>query len=166
MPLVRGPSAWEFIAECHSCHRSQKSWHLYIQDDTWFPFQGLSPIPAATSMQLALCEWNAACRNFRSCSADPRSWSGDFFLHDWHSLYHSGTSGVISTESDQRPVTHFSLSSSKWTCKLKNVGRIHCTSGGSLRVFIYKAHLVTIAIDFKKPVGTLMFLIWKLINKQ
>ena len=63
-----------------------------------------------------------------------RSWSGDFFLHDWHSLYHWDTSCVISTESDKRfhdphfpPIIKMKL--------LKNVGRIHCTSAGSLRVW-------------------------------
>ena len=72
----------------------------------------------------------------RSCSAGRRSWSGDFFLHDWHSLYHSDTSCVISTESDQHFLTRFSLSASNWVAAklLYNLGRIHRTPRGSLRV--------------------------------
>ena len=49
------------------------------------------------------------------------------------SLYHSETSCVISTESDQHFVTRFSLSSSNWVAAY-NLGRIHRTPRGSLRV--------------------------------
>ena len=55
----------------------------------------------------------------RSCSAGRRSWSGDFFLHDWHSLYHWDTScvkSIFQLSLISAFVTHISLSSSKWTC--------------------------------------------------
>ena len=78
----------------------------------WHMIPFLRPLESDSSSNFHAVDfvWMNPSLPQRSCSADRRSWSGDFFLHDWHSLYHWDTSCVISTESDKRfRDSHFPL---------------------------------------------------------
>ena len=133
--ITRGPSAWvlfglnrswQNLSNCDFVIRTFKMTHDSL-------LKALES-DSSSNFHAAGFGWMKRSLPQRSCSADPRSWSGDFFLHDWHSLYHWDTSCVISTESDKRfRDSHFPLIIKMNL--LKNVGRIHCTSAGSLRVW-------------------------------
>ena len=142
-----------------------KSLHLYIQDDTWFPSQGAfkSPIPAATSMRLTLCEWNAACRKDHAPRTQEVEVGTSFYMIDIPCIIKKHPAWFQLSLISASWLTFFSHHQNELAEKCRQNPLYICRFSESMRGIWWQSPSIQKARwDLSQLILSYLFLIWKL----